>query len=273
MANVYIKGVSGGEKATPVVTDAIPLDDGSTSTYALLGNLLKIISGLSADASPDETADYIATVDASDSTPKKVLPNALITDAKLTTTDVTTNNASTTKHGFLAKLPNNYTSDVEGVGGTWSTRRIIKTSTTTIISDSTVNDDPHLVWAIGTGNERWNFLLTLYITAVNATMDFKCNFTYPTGTTILWNAFASQSGSPQSSSGVIATGTTAVAVLTEASTLAFGTLGGTQSVMLHGTVFGATTAGNIQFQWAQNTSDANNLSLLAGSNLILDRFV
>lgn len=41
MAEVYIKTVDGGEDTTPSGTDAIELDDGTTSKWALLSNLHK----------------------------------------------------------------------------------------------------------------------------------------------------------------------------------------------------------------------------------------
>ena len=41
---------------------------------------------------------------------------ALVTDANLTTTDVTTNNVSTSKHGFAPKAPNDATQFLDGTG-------------------------------------------------------------------------------------------------------------------------------------------------------------
>jgi len=43
-----------------------------------------------------------------------------VTDAKLSTSDITTNNASTSKHGFLKKLSNSATDYMDGTGA-WST--------------------------------------------------------------------------------------------------------------------------------------------------------
>jgi hypothetical protein len=45
---------------------------------------------------------------------------ALVTDANLTTTDITTNNVSTSKHGFAPKAPNDATKFLDGTG-VWST--------------------------------------------------------------------------------------------------------------------------------------------------------
>jgi hypothetical protein len=44
----------------------------------------------------------------------------IISDATLTTSDITTNNVSTTKHGFVPKAPNNTTQFLRG-DGTWAT--------------------------------------------------------------------------------------------------------------------------------------------------------
>jgi len=41
MANVYIKTVSGGENTSPSATDAVEIDDGVTSEWTTLLNLLK----------------------------------------------------------------------------------------------------------------------------------------------------------------------------------------------------------------------------------------
>lgn len=63
MANVYIKTVSGGEDTTPAGTDAIELDDGTTSKYALLSNLYKAIGSGTQTAATALRGDgtYVAT--------------------------------------------------------------------------------------------------------------------------------------------------------------------------------------------------------------------
>lgn len=45
---------------------------------------------------------------------------ALVTDANMTTSDITTNNVSTSKHGFVPKAPNDNTKFLDGTGA-WST--------------------------------------------------------------------------------------------------------------------------------------------------------
>ena len=71
-----------GEKTTPVTTDKIPI---SGSQYVQLANLLKIINGLTEDASPDNAADFILTYDNSASAPKKVKPSTFASLAQTLT--------------------------------------------------------------------------------------------------------------------------------------------------------------------------------------------
>lgn len=77
-----IGNAPGGEKTTPVTTDKIPI---SGSQYVQLANLLKIISGLTEDTSPDNAADFILTYDNSASAPKKVKPSTFASLAQTLT--------------------------------------------------------------------------------------------------------------------------------------------------------------------------------------------
>ena len=61
---------------------------------------------------------------------------ALVTDANLSTTDVTTNNVSTTKHGFAPKAPNDTTKFLRG-DGTWAAPVSGSTSGKFGVADST----------------------------------------------------------------------------------------------------------------------------------------
>ena len=80
MANKQIKDLT-TEKTTPVVSDLLAIDDGSTGvTYkAQVQNILKAMNGLTEDTAPDTLLDFIMTYDTSASAPKKVKPTNLIT--------------------------------------------------------------------------------------------------------------------------------------------------------------------------------------------------
>lgn len=60
---------------------------------------------------------------------------ALVTDANLTTTDITTNNVSTSKHGFAPKAPNDATQFLDGTGAYDTVK-----DTDLSLSDNTTND-------------------------------------------------------------------------------------------------------------------------------------
>ena len=68
---------SNTDKATPTIADRLPLIDAATNPDSLkevtLENLMKLITGLTADTAPDFDADYLTTYDASASAVKKVL--------------------------------------------------------------------------------------------------------------------------------------------------------------------------------------------------------
>jgi len=68
---------------------------------------------------------------------------ALVTDANLTTTDVTTNNVSTSKHGFTPKAPNN-TNQYLRADATWATP-VIRVQTVTSSATVTATDSNDLV--------------------------------------------------------------------------------------------------------------------------------
>jgi hypothetical protein len=60
---------------------------------------------------------------------------ALVTDANLTTTDITTNNVSTAKHGFVPKAPNDATQFLDGTGAFDTVK-----DTDLSLSDNTTNN-------------------------------------------------------------------------------------------------------------------------------------
>ena len=70
MAETYIKTVSGGQKTTFSTTDAIPLDDGTTSTYILVSDLYKsngLVNGkLSVTVSSNDLIVAVKTLAGSD---------------------------------------------------------------------------------------------------------------------------------------------------------------------------------------------------------------
>lgn len=103
------------------------------------------------------------------------------TDANLSTSDVTTNNASTSKHGFLKKLSNSATEYMDGTGN-WSTPAGGSGTNSTILTSSGAGSSATRYFGIGhsglenaTETNIWTFkmpfaatLKNLYATVVTA---------------------------------------------------------------------------------------------------------
>jgi hypothetical protein len=93
------------------------------------------------------------------------------------------------------------------------------------------------------------------------TPDIKIGWTYPTSTTMAWGGIFPDTGGTYS----------AQAGLTQASTQAIGGAGAARQARFAGTVTVSSTAGALQLQAAQNTSDASTVSVLTGTYGILTR--
>jgi len=258
---------------TPVAADIVPVQKNADGVLykVALSNFwtygLAYINSLTADASPDETADYLATFDASASLPKKVLPNVLITDAKIATSDITTNNASTSKHGWLPKIPNTYLQVLSPKTGAWVQKVVYKTANETVNNNGTPQADDELLWPV-LANEIWQFDMTLYYTGVNTTADILYGWTVPASTTMLWGAGAAGTVTDSSFMNVPVANTPGL-MLSESGTQTAATNNGTVGVKISGLVTVSSTAGNVVFRWSQNTAGATNLIVLKGSNIIL----
>ncbi len=112
-------------------------------------------------------------------------------------------------------------------------------------------------------NTHWEWMLLLLVTAANATMDVKVGpVTQPTGSTMRYGASDRMFG------GVLLASTPVGAIAN--GSLAFGTPAGTTGLMILGELHGAT-AGTFDLGYAQNTSDAGNLTVLKGTLLRLAR--
>lgn len=127
------------------------------------------------------------------------------------------------------------------------------TSSTTLVNDS----DLSLSLPAST---TWVFFGMLGVTgAAISTGDIKVNFTVPTGSTLVYEAFGfSPSGTTTQMNTVRPAGTTS----------SVGVNGTSESpVILLGSLVVSTTAGNLQLQWAQNVSSGTSTTVKTGSFL------
>jgi hypothetical protein len=123
---------------------------------------------------------------------------------------------------------------------------------------TTLQNDDALAWAVAASGVYALDLFLIY--NANSTGNLKLGWTFPTSLTMVY-------------AGMHATlaGALTVASFTQASTPAIGGLGADAPQHFHGMVTNSTNAGTLQLQFAQNTSNAGNTTLKAGSYGVLTR--
>lgn len=139
----------------------------------------------------------------------------------------------------------------------------IKTSDEVVNNSSTLQNDDQLVVAL-TANAVYRLTVEAQYTA-GTTADYKWAFTFPAGTTVsiaqpaLWSTATAY--------------TQAVGPLTSGTAVAAGGNGtGTKAtIFMVGIVTVGGTAGNLQYQWAQNAATVEDTTTYAGSYLELVR--
>jgi len=137
-------------------------------------------------------------------------------------------------------------------------KSVRKSSDQTVTSSTTLVNDSQLKFAVA-ANETYIFQAWLYTYAADATPDIKTTFTGPSGSTVFW-----------SSSQVIflANGSTTLTVVAPGGTVGdFFVDSNLRAIQLYGTISNGATAGDVQLQWAQNTSSANGTTVRAGSSI------
>lgn len=112
------------------------------------------------------------------------------------------------------------------------------------------------------------YRLTARIVAAgsNTTHDIKIGITLPASATIEWSMY----GGPTS---LTTTTTTVDMGTTAATTHSRGTLSGQLTYLIEGVITVAGTAGTVQLQGAQNTTDAGTLTFEIGSTMSLEVWV
>lgn len=112
-----------------------------------------------------------------------------ITDANLSTSDITTNNVSTTKHGFTPKAPNDATKFLRG-DATWDVptftdpsgwTTIVKSANQDVTNSATLVDDTSLQFSVVAGG-HYMIEMDIVISCNNTTGDYKNAFFVSAGT-------------------------------------------------------------------------------------------
>lgn len=144
------------------------------------------------------------------------------------------------------------------IGGTAIVRR---TSNSSAKTNNTLANDDTLKLSVA-ANEVWFFEGYLLPNGANTTMDMQIGWSVPASTTMLWGA---QSSMQVAAFSEFSTGNTPFATLTESGALAFATTNVAFAAAIAGVIVVSSTAGTVNMQWAQNTTDAGNLVLNANS--------
>lgn len=136
---------------------------------------------------------------------------------------------------------------------------VLKTADEDVTSSTTLQDDDELVLAL-TANTTYKLEGKLLHKSGSTTPDIKVAFTFPAGCTVeIFGIGAPAGGTANRTSRYTISGTSRN----------WASSTGTGAVFLSGTIVVGGTAGSLQLQWAQNTSDANFTRVEDGSYLEL----
>jgi hypothetical protein len=137
-----------------------------------------------------------------------------------------------------------------------------KTADESVTNSTTLQNDDDLALSVG-ANEVWEFEAFVLTTSASGTPDLRMTFDAPSGSTISWQAVARDSTDAFSHPLVTASGTTISPAINA---------GTTSLVRVRGVLAVGSTAGTLRLQWAQNTADADAVTISANSFLKAGKF-
>lgn len=148
-----------------------------------------------------------------------------------------------------------------------------KTVTETVTASTTVQNDDQLVLAVA-ANTTYEFVCQVAYDG-NSTADIKLGFTFPASATMDYYAsgYGIGVGAQFSLWSFVAGGAAGLGTVSPSQMQGFSdeTATSLTAIRLYGILQVGSTAGNLQLQWAQNTSNAVATRVLAGSYLKLER--
>jgi hypothetical protein len=190
--------------------------------------------------------------------------------AALTITGSLTTTSNLTVGGTLAVTGNMSVSGNMSVTGIGARSYVRKTADESVTSSTTLQNDNELLLAVA-ANCTYVFRVWIMATdATDANGDIKFAFTFPTGAVC---HFSGKGPHTLLASGAFGDGEyIARNTATSGSTVAsYGLTTSVIGIELTGLLIVSSTAGNLQLQWAQNSSDANATTVQAGSFMTLER--
>jgi len=142
---------------------------------------------------------------------------------------------------------------------------IRKTADETVNNSTALQDDDDFILPLA-ANEVWLVELFLLQQSPSNASDFKMGWTYPVGCTISWGS-PNEVGSNTSQWEIASVGAVATVVKIQTDTLGAGTGNFTQAIHITAIVVNGANAGNLVFQWAQNTATVEDTKVLENSIL------
>ncbi|MBL7998705.1 MAG: hypothetical protein JNL32_08725 [Candidatus Kapabacteria bacterium] len=141
-----------------------------------------------------------------------------------------------------------WTDPTIAVGGT---DIVYKTSSETVTSSTTLQNDDHLFMAIG-ANEVWQYEFVVHVTGNPGSIKFA--ITHPAGASMRFGCQMDNELSEDEYEHINVSGT--------ATTTWFNIVDAGTIFVIKGLVVNSTTAGNVRLQWAQNSSNGTGTSVL-----------
>lgn len=142
---------------------------------------------------------------------------------------------------------------------------VVKSADESVTSSAVLQNDNHLAFSVPQAGS-YKFRIALRVSsAANAAGDIQLGFTFPAGT-LYWGAFGLDETLASGSAGQYRSKFDVDAASPTAAAFPFGASTTETMIVIEGLLV-ATGAGTLQFQWAQNTSNANATNVLAGSHL------
>lgn len=137
----------------------------------------------------------------------------------------------------------------------------------TVNNSSTLQDDDDLAWAVES-NENYILAGCLVLSAMDATADIKLALTLPSGASMVL-----QAGIATAEWGTSAGGWEGESETTSGTGIALDIISATLPgiVQFRASIAVGATRGTVQLQWAQNSAQANDLTVRAGSFGILTK--
>jgi hypothetical protein len=131
-----------------------------------------------------------------------------------------------------------------------------KSSNQSVTSSTTLVNDSQLKFAIA-ANETFIFNVWLWVYTADGTPDIKLTMTGPSGSTLYWSPstyYATADGT--NALGTVNAGTVTLNAFSDANE---------RNQLYFGSILNGGTAGDVQLQWAQNTSSGTATTVKAGS--------